>query len=139
MADQIVLTLPEEISARARRIAETTSRPVEQVLIEHLQTLAAPQAELPPDERAELDALAHLSNDALWTIAREQMPDEVQARAHELMDRNARGQLSPSEIDELDILVQRADRLMLRKAEAASLLAQRGQSFRQEDFTTRDE
>ena len=130
---------PDEISARARRIAETTSKPVEQVLIEHLQSLAVPQIELPPDEQAELDALAHLSDDALWTIVRERLPDEVQARAHDLMKRNSGGALSAAEAAELESLVQRADRLMLRKAESASILTQRGYSIRQQDFAAWDE
>jgi hypothetical protein len=82
MSDQIILTIPYEISRRAREIAETTALPVEQVLIEHLKTLAAPLPALPPEEQAELDALHHLSDDALWTIAREQMPQDIQARTN---------------------------------------------------------
>src|SRR5712692_11964844 len=134
MTDEIVLTLPDDISARARQIAETTSLTVEQVLIDHLKTLSAPSPALPPVEQAELDALQHLSDDALWTIAHEQMPDEAQDRAHNLMDRNSHGTVSAEERDELDNLVERADRLMLRKAEAAAILRGRGHSFAQKDF-----
>ncbi|SRR5258706_10511799 len=131
MADQIVLTLPEDISARAHQIAEINSQTVEQVLIDHLKTLSTP---LPPSEQAELDALRHLSDDALWTIAREQMPEEVQARAQELMAKNSVRTISEPEEAELDKLVERADRLMLRKAEAATILRDRGYSFNQQDF-----
>jgi hypothetical protein len=139
MTDQITLTLPDDISERARQIAEFTAQPVEQVLIEHLKTLSTPLPELPPDEQAELDALHNLSDDALWTIAREQMPETIQARAHELMDKNARGTISTSESRDLEQLVQRSDRLMLRKAEAAFILQQRGHSVTQQDFMPRDE
>lgn len=139
MTDQIVLTIPDDISARARQIAETTAQPVEQVLIDHLKTLSTPLPALPPDEQAELDALQHLSDDALWTMAQEQMPDDVQARAHVLMDRNTRGLISEEEYAELELLVQRADRLMLRKAEAAVLLQQRGHTFTQQDFRPKHE
>jgi hypothetical protein len=134
MTDQIVLVLPDDISARARTIAETTSKPVEQVLIDHLKTLATPLPELQPAEQAELDALHQLSDDALWTIAREQMPDAVEARAHELMDRNSLETLLAAEQAELETLVERADRLMLRKAEAAAILRARGYPFVQKDF-----
>lgn len=126
MTDQIILNLPDDIATRAREIAASTSQPLEQVLIDHLKTLMLPQ-----DEQAELDALHHLSDDALWTIAREQMPDDVQKRAHELMDKKM---LSESEASELEKLVQRADQLMLRKAEAATILQERGYPFKQEDF-----
>jgi hypothetical protein len=65
MPDQIILTVPEDISVRARQIAEATEQPVEQVLIEHLKTLSTPLPVLPPEQQAELDALHHLSDDAL--------------------------------------------------------------------------
>ncbi len=123
MTDAIILTIPEDISARARQIAETRDQSAEQVLIDHLKMLSQ---SLPPDIQAELDALPHLSDDALWTIAREHMPDDAQTRANELLDRNSRDLITDDEHAELEILVERADRLMLRKAEAASLLRQRG-------------
>jgi len=134
MANQIILTVPEDISAYARRIATTTAQPVEQVLLEHLKTLSASVSLLSSEEQAELDALQHLSDDALWTIAREQMPDPAQTRARELMDKNSRRIISAAEEAELAQLVERADRLMLRKAEAATILKKRGQLFTQKDF-----
>jgi hypothetical protein len=132
MTDQIILTVPENISDIARTLAEKTAKPAEQVLLEYLETLALPV--LPPDEQAELDALKHLSDDTLWTIAREQMPDAVQTRANVLMDKNASHTLADAEESELQTLVERADRLMVRKAAAAAILRERGNSFTQQDF-----
>jgi hypothetical protein len=123
MSDSIILTIPEDISARARQIAEYQARSVEQVLIDYLQTLPP---SLPPDIQAELDALRHLSDDALRTIAHEHMPDDAQMRADVLLDRNSRGLITDDEYAELEKLVERADQMMVRKAEAASLLRQRG-------------
>lgn len=138
MTDQpILLSIPDDVSDRARRIAEETAQPVEQVLLKYLDTL--PESTLPPDEQAELEALRFLSDDALWTIAREQMPDAAQSRAHALMDNNSRGTISDDEYVELEKLVQRGDRLMLRKAEAALLLKSRGYTFTQQDFKPLDE
>ena len=134
MADLIILKVPEDISARARQIAATVAQPVEQLLLDHLKTLAAPLPVLPPDTQAELDALQHLSDDALWTIAREQLPEDGQARAHALMDKNSRGVMTDEEHGELEKLVERGDRLMLRKAQAAAMLRQRGHTFTQKDF-----
>jgi hypothetical protein len=134
MADLIILKVPEDISTRARQIAEAIAQPVEQLLLDHLKTLAAPLPVLPPDTQAELDALQHLSDDALWTIARAQMPEDVQARAHALMDKNSRGAMTDEEHAELEQLVERGDRLMLRKAEAAAILRKRGHTFTPKDF-----
>ncbi len=60
-----VLTVPEEVYRRAQQIAEETAQPIDQIMIDHLKTLSAPLPLLPPDEQAELDALHHLSDDAL--------------------------------------------------------------------------
>lgn len=118
------LTIPDTVYNRAKRIAWETSRPVEDVLLHQLEKLEEPA--LPPDQQAELDALRHLSDDALWTIAREQMPEAIEVRAHTLMDKNSLRQITDDEYAELQQLSQRADRLMLRKAEAASILRERG-------------
>lgn len=139
MTEQITLTLPEDISARVRQIAETTSQPVEQIVLDHLKSLSIQLPPLRPDDQAELDALHHLSDDALWTIAREQVSEDAQARAHTLMDKNSCGSITDAEAAELEKLVQRADRVMLRKAEAATLLKERGFAFSQKDFRPQDE
>jgi hypothetical protein len=135
----LTLTIPDELYERAKHIAESTSQPIEQVILQHLQTLPAPLPILPDDVQAELDALKYLSDDALWTIAQEQMPDAVQSRAHDLMNRNSQGMLNEAERSELDALVERADRLMVRKAEAAAILRERGYPFTQQDYKPRDE
>lgn len=132
MTDQIILTIPEDISQLAREIGLQKDKSAEQILLDYLVSLTLPV--LPPDEQAELDALKHLSDDALWTIAQEQMPDAAQLRAHILMEKNAQRIIEDHEYDELQALVERADRLMVRKAEAASILQARGKSFTQQDF-----
>jgi hypothetical protein len=134
MTDLIILKVPEDISARARQIAAAIAQPVEQLLLDHLKTLAAPLPALPPDTQAELDALHHLSDDALWTIASAQMLEDAQARAHALLDKNSRGAITDDEHAELEQLAERGDRLMLRKAEAATILRQRGHTFTPKDF-----
>jgi hypothetical protein len=133
------LHIPEEIYRRAEQIAGETSQPVDRVLIEHLRTLETKPSGLLPSDAAELEALKALSDDTLWTIAREQMPADVQSRAHELMDKNSRGSITDAEHAELNTLAERADRLMLRKAEAAFLLRTRGHAFAAKDFKPDDE
>ena len=129
------LTVPEEVYACARKIAEETSQSVDQVMIEYLRTLSAPLPTLPPEEEAELEALKNLSDDALWTIAREQMPDDLQALMQDLMDKNSVGTIIPEEYIELGSLVERGQRLMVRKSEAAALLTRRGYKITPKDMT----
>src|SRR5690606_30501397 len=103
-----------------------TAQPVDEVMIAYLRTLSASLPVLPPDEEAELEALQALSDDALWTIAREQMPDAQQRRMQDLMDKNSLGTTTAEEYAELEALVERGQRLMMRKSEAAALLTRRG-------------
>ena len=122
---QYTLTVPDDVLRRARRLAEQTARPVDKVMIEHLRTLPPSLPALPPEEEAELEALAHLSDDTLWTIVREQMAAESQERLQILMDKNSLGTLERDEANELTRLVDRGQRLMLRKSAAAALLVDR--------------
>ena len=137
MSDYI-LTVPDDVVRRARRLAEQSSLPLEKVLIEHLRTLPTALPPLPPEEEAELEALGHLSDDTLWTIAREQMEPEVQERLQALMDKNTQGKLNAGEADQLEQLVDRGLRLTLRKSAAAALLIERGFSITPETLTPRD-
>jgi hypothetical protein len=133
-----VLTVPEEVYTRARQIAEETSQLVDEVMIQYLRTLSTPLPTLPPDEEAELDALKNLSDDALWTIAREQMTDDLQIRMQDLMDKNSLGTITSKEYIELEGLVERGQRLMVRKSEASALLTQRGYKITPKDMRARE-
>lgn len=68
----------------------------------------------------------YLSDDALWTMAREQMASARQERMQVLMDKNTFGTITDEEYDELTQLVEQGQRLALRKAEAMKLLLDRG-------------
>ena len=123
----ITLAVPESVYNRARQLAETSSEPIERVLVRQLEVaLSDPLPLLPPDEQRELDALQNFSDEALWTIAREQMPSDKQSRMQTLMDANTRGTISENEYQELSQLVESGQRVMLRKAQAAALLTKRG-------------
>lgn len=136
----MMVNIPEDVYSRLHEIAAATNQSLETVLVNRLKTtFSEPLPTLPPDEQAELDALRHLSDDALWTIAAEQMPDPAQTRAHELMDKNSLGQITSEEYQELEALVERGNRLMLRKAEASAILIERGHTFTQDDFVRKYE
>jgi hypothetical protein len=130
MADfSITLTIPEYLYDRARRLAEQQALPIEQVLVHQLETTFVEIPALPPDEQAELEALKFLSDQALWTIAREQMPEPDQERMQSLMERNNLGTISAQDRDALVLLVDQGQRLILRKAKAMALLTERGHSI----------
>lgn len=135
MADfPVTLNIPEYLYNRARRLAEKRALPIEQILLNQLEATFVDLPSLPPGEQSELDALAHLSDQALWTIAREQMPENDQQRMQTLMTANNLGTISAHERDELTALVEQGQRLMLRKGKAMALLTERGHSIHPDEL-----
>jgi hypothetical protein len=121
------VTIPEYLSTRLRQLAARRQQPVETILADRLFTALDDELDkLPTNEQAELRALHHLSDDALMAIAAEQMSADNQARLARLMEDNSRSQLGKDEQEMLALLVERGEQLMLRKAEAAAILINRG-------------
>ena len=136
----VTLSVPQHIYEHARRVAEENGQAVEAVLLHQLEeAFADPFAKLPADEQAELQAMTYLSTDVLWTIAREQMPLERQARMQVLMERNSDGSITEQEFPELEQLVEQGQKLMLRKAQASALLTRRGHKVTPDDMAAKDE
>lgn len=121
----VTLEVPDELYDRARQIAAAGERRIEDVMVSELSAaLHTHKPALSPDEEAELAALRHLSDDALWTIARERLPADVEARLQALLEEGS--SLNADQRAELESLVERGDRLMVRRAEAAAVLTRRG-------------
>lgn len=93
-----------------------------------------PNSEIPAEEWAALEAMANLSDDALWVAAREQIPAEVQARMSVLMTKNYFGTITDEEYAELAAYVEEGDKLMLRKSYAMKYLMDRGYTVTFEDL-----
>ena len=133
----ITLAISELAYAQAEQMARAADQPIEAVLKKQLEYLLIdPRSRLPPDEQAELEALRYLSDDTLWTIAREQMPLGRQQHMTMLMDRNSAGTITPTEYTDLSRLVDQGQRLMLRKAAAADLLMDRGYPVNSTDMSS---
>jgi hypothetical protein len=134
------IAIPNSLYEKAQRLAKQTSQSVDDLICMRLEgALDQPMLDLPSDERAELQALAYLSTDALWTIAREQMPPAVQHTMSQLMGKNSQGTITAEEFRDLSALVERGQRLTLRKAQAVKLLLDRGYAVGLEALKPTDE
>ena len=121
------ISIPNALYEKAQRLATRTSQSVDDIICTRLEgALDQPMLDLPNDERVELHAMSYLSPDALWTIAREQMHPDVQHAMSQLMAKNSRGTITADEFRELSELVERGQRLTLRKSQAMKLLLDRG-------------
>jgi hypothetical protein len=129
----LTLEVPKEIEETARQLAQATDVPVENVLLDRLKAAFALPL-LPADEEAELAALQHLSDDALWTIAREQLPADTVQTMDLLMEKMSRRIATPEEVNQQAEYVERSERLMVRKSEAAAILTRRGYHVTPQDM-----
>jgi hypothetical protein len=126
---EYTISIPSSLYEKAQRLAQQTSQSVDNIICTRLEgALDQPMLDLPSDERAELQAMSYLSTDALWTIAREQMQPDLQHTMTQLMDKNSQGTITEDEFRDLSALVERGQRLTLRKAQAMKLLLDRGDS-----------
>jgi hypothetical protein len=121
------IAIPNSLYEKVQRLAKQTSQSVDDIICTRLEgALDQPMLDLPSDERTELQAMSYLSTDALWTIAREQMQPDVQQAMSQLMDKNSQGTITADEFRDLSALVERGQRLTLRKSQAMKLLLDRG-------------
>ena len=124
----VTLQLPEPVFRYLQQIATATKRPLEQVVRQSVEGNLPPSvASMPADMRDELLALQALPVEQLRRTTEDQMTPADQARHIELLERNSSGTITPVEQNELAALRLSADRLMLRKAFAWSVLRWRGQ------------
>ncbi len=122
----VTLRVPVVTYWRARRVAETLRRPVEDVLVDAL-TVTLPSLDEGPAELADdLAGMAFLNDAALWRIARGTPAADHHRQVDDLLDRKGRGELMPTEQSTLDRLLLEYQAQALRRGQAAALLQRRG-------------
>jgi hypothetical protein len=130
MATQsVTLQLPESVYRYFQQVAVATKRPLEQVVRQSVEGNLPPAvASMPAEMQHELLALQTLPPEQLLRVAAGQIPPADQARHLELLEKNSTGAITQAEQEELAALRLSADRLMVRKAYAWSVLRWRGHS-----------
>jgi hypothetical protein len=124
---KVTLELPEPVFQQLARIALATQQPLEVLAAQSIVSNLPPTPDNAPVEmQAELLQMQTKDNTELLSIAQSQIVVEQQQRHVELLEKNQNGELTPSERQELSELRIAADRLMLQKAYAWSILRWRG-------------
>lgn len=122
-----IISISDTLYKKAQSIARQTDQNVDDVIRARLKNALEDGAfDLPADERAELRALAYLSDDALFSIMHQQFQPAKQDRLTLLMEQHSIAALNEAEHAELEGLVEDGQRLTLRKATAFALLRERG-------------
>lgn len=122
------IEVPEELYTQLEQRAHAAAQSVDAVVIRTLASSLppAPEPDLPQAVQDELAAMEHLSDEALWAIARSTMNSDSLALYDVLRDRKEEGSLTPEGQQWLARLTLDADALALRKAHAYALLKSRG-------------
>jgi hypothetical protein len=130
------ISIPDSLYQKAQTVAKQKFLSVDEVIRAELEGafVLSMLDGIPHDEQAELKAMTFLSDDALWTIAREKMPSKVDQRISDLLTKNQDGTIEPSESQELEELVERSDKLILRKSQAMKYLTERGHKISLDDL-----
>jgi hypothetical protein len=118
-------TLYQQLTRQAQQANRSIDELVQQTLSEHMPD-AAGEEKLPDNLRQELDAMSHLSDDALWQIAESGLNADKVAMYDLLLERRRENSLTAAGQTMLDQLREETDALTLRKAHAYLLLKNRG-------------
>ncbi|MBD2129235.1 hypothetical protein NDI39_03850 [Microcoleus sp. ZQ-A2] len=114
MAEIVTLELPETLAQQARAIAALTHRRLEDVLVEWIDRAVT---ELPVES---------LPDEQVLALCDMQMESEQQEVFSDLLAHNREGQLSDTEVKQLDELMQVYRRGLVRKARAMKVAVERG-------------
>jgi biopolymer transport protein ExbD len=129
MEQHVTITLPEAVYERVKVTAEAMELPLETVITQSVEILLpAFEEDMPLDTQADLVMLTFLSDTQLWKVAHHTMDKQKQNQLETLAETQKHRVLNAAEQAELDQLMQEAQHLMVAKAEAFRLLAQRGHS-----------
>ena len=129
MATQkVTVELPQAIFQQLARIAQATQQPLETLVAQSIVSNLPPTPDNAPLEiQEELLQMQTWDDKELLAIANSQITDQQQKRHIELLEKNSTSEeLNKSERQELSELRIKADRLMLQKAYAWSVLRWRG-------------
>lgn len=122
--------LPENLYRRLQQQASAEQRSIEDLVRQTLSRQLPPavpvEDDLPPALREELLAMEHLSDAALWSLARSTLLPEQLAEMDLLRDTKQERSLTPEETDRQQDLLRTYDETVLRRAHAAMLLNSRG-------------
>jgi hypothetical protein len=112
----------EHLQKTARQQRISVSDVVRDLVLRQTSDMPA----LPPDAEEELAAFANLSDGVLWLLARTTLSSEEQNELALLNEEAQRRPLTQAEVDRQERLIDSYDRVLVRRAQAASLLKSRG-------------
>ena len=122
----VTVQLPTGLYNRLKRRAEQAHRSIETEMVEAVAGALSADDVLPPELDMALAQLAAADDDALWRMVRAQFPAEKSAQLEALHLRRQVRAWSAVEARQADELTAAIEQFMFLRAQAMSLLLQRG-------------
>src|SRR4051812_31730990 len=108
----LTLELPEDVYERVRRAAKAMKQPVATVLVNIVKGAMPSLEKVPPQYRAELEAMEDLGDEELWKVAKTVAEPAYERKMANLLDKNQQGKMTKKDRKALAELRAAGDRQM---------------------------
>ena len=131
MSDQTIpIQLPDAIYQRLQQVAHATHHSIEEVVLQTIRGNLPPSLDdLSPELHCAVADLQHMSDEALWSVTKESLPQHQWRHHQRLLRKGQEGSLSTAEHKELAELRTAADRFVIRRSYALALLKWHGHTI----------
>jgi hypothetical protein len=123
------IPVPQEIYDRLEKAAVRLEKSVPALLSDALLAVLPENETIPSNIQSEVAQLESLNIQELWTVARSEMSEEQQTMMEHLLYLQSSQKLKAPDLRKLEELRVEYGRIMLCKARAFAILAERGQSL----------
>lgn len=123
----VAVKIPQSLYHRLEKVAARLQKPVENLLVDTLEAALSAADEIPDHIQAEIASLDDLTDTSLREIAESEMARKDQQALEQLLDLQGIRSLTDEEATQLAGLRTEYGRVLLRKARAFALLAERNQ------------
>ncbi len=126
----IPVQLPNAIYQRLQQVAHATNHSIEEVVLQTIRGNLPPSLDdLSPELRCVVADLQHMSDEALWSVTKESLPQHQWRRHQRLLRKGQESSLAMAEHKELAELRTAADRFVTRRSYALALLKWHGHTI----------
>jgi hypothetical protein len=126
----IPIQLPDAIYQRLQQVAHATNHSIEEVVLQTIRGNLPPSLDdLSPELQCVVADLQQMSDEALWAVTKERLPQPQWRRHQGLLRKGQEGTLSPAEHQELVELRAATDRFVTRRSYALALLRWHGHTI----------
>ncbi len=123
----VAVRIPQPLYHHLEQVAVRLQKPVEKLVVETLQAALPETTKVPDHIQAEIAALDRFDEATLHEIATGEMAVKDQQSLEYILDLQTIRPLTDEEANRLDTLRTEYGRILLRKARAFALLAERNQ------------